>query len=146
MQRKSKKRRPSTRKVYRKKEPKLEIKRHEILLSENNRLSYVYKVKTTGEIGEVTCVSYDIKINNSWFTIVFYDSSHGGIMHRHTRIVVGGEEEVVNDDEVKKKGTQRRLLTWAIGDIKTNYLSYKKRFLKRNRKYFEESNLEVDLF
>ena len=105
---------------------------NEIIISPNNRITYVYKESQKKQIIEVTCVSLEIKIENKWVTIIYYDSHHGGKLHRHTKIVFNDEADITDYANVKSKGSPASLLKWAIHDIKHNFIPYKRKFLKRN--------------
>lgn len=120
------------------------IKRNEIILSDNNRLSYIYKINMQKIITEIVCVSLEIKIKEDWLTIIYYDSHHDGILHRHTRSSIQSDADFVDYFGVKRKGDFNKKLHWAIDDIKHNYLNYKKQFIKSNKKF--GINLNIDLF
>lgn len=100
------------------------------LLSENDRLTYIFQIDEQGKVIEVTNVSYDILIKDSWMTVIRYDSEHG-FLHRHSRISLSNPEEIETTIGVKKKGDPRVWLTWAIDDIKSRYLEYRKKFTKK---------------
>lgn len=107
------------------------INRNNYQISENNWLTYIYNQDSYGNIIEVVCVSLEIKINNKWKTIIYYDSSHAGVLHRHTINSLETDTDVVDYLSVRKKGNQKRLLSWAIRDIKNKYIFYKKKFIIR---------------
>lgn len=112
---------------------RLKENRAEIPLTEEDRITYIYKIDQKGIVREVTCVSYEIFINETWITIVYYDSSHDSILHRHVRVSLKNSSDAPSTDGVKKNGSQHRFLTWSIEDIQHNYLMYKKHFLKRSQ-------------
>lgn len=99
------------------------------LLSENDRLTYIFQIDKKGKVIEVTNVSYDILVENIWITVIRYDSEHG-FLHRHSRISLNKPKEIETTIGVKKKGNPHTWLTWAIDDIKSKYLEYRKRFTK----------------
>jgi len=103
---------------------------------------YIYKTKLSSIITEIICVSLEVKVNKEWITIIFYDSSHQGRLHRHTKIFINNDLDVVDYQGVKQKGNQKALLTWAINDLKNNYLFYKKKFIKRNKDLLKNINIE----
>ena len=114
-------------------------------ISENNRLTYVYKANMYGAITEVTCVSLEIKIKNMWKTIIYYDSSHrDALLHRHTYMTLESESDVTDSVGVKRKGTQKELLEWSIHNITSNYIFYKKRFIKLLRRL--DNTIDIELF
>ena len=81
---------------------------------------------------EVVNVSYEIKIKEEWVTILRYDSEHG-FLHCHIRLSLSDVKEAVTTNNVIKKGTPHKWLTWAIDDIKANYLQYRRGFMKRSK-------------
>lgn len=109
---------------------------HEFLLTETERIRYVYTKNDSDKISNIVCVSYDIYILREWVTIIYYDSEHGPL-HRHERISFQDKNDVVTEENIKKDGTREDWLTWSIKDIHENNRSYKNLFLKR-------SNLNVD--
>jgi hypothetical protein len=112
---------------------KTNINPQEINLTDIDRVTYVYKRDGKGQIIEVTNVSYDIKINADWITIVRYDSSHG-YLHRHLVISMANLlSDTPTTIGVKKKGGHASWLTWAINDIKSQYESYRNGFLRRSK-------------
>lgn len=119
------------------------IKRiNEIVLSANNRITYVYKKIHAKQVIEVTCVSLEIKIQEKWITIIYYDSHHGGKLHRHTKIAFNDEADITDYANVKSRGSPASLLKWSINDIKHNFISYKRRFLQRNQVLLKD--IEID--
>ncbi|QQG44052.1 MAG: hypothetical protein HYW86_04275 [Candidatus Roizmanbacteria bacterium] len=111
-------------------------------LSTNNRITYVYEHLPNKNTTEIICVSLDIKIIDDWVTIIYYDSHHSGILHRHTRIAYNDDADIVDYDRVKRKGTWNKLLHWAIEDIKNNYLWYKRKFLRLNKPLLKDIEVE----
>lgn len=120
----------------------LRIHRNDFRLSNNNRLTYVYKTENKGILIEVTNVSLEIQINNKWETIIRYDNAHGKL-HRHTRITINSNADIVDYIGVKQKGSQKRLLGWAIDDIKKKYIIYKSKFLERCRALGFRVDMEI---
>lgn len=117
------------------KKAKPEECKHSFLLLDEDRISYLYKYlhsKDKRNIVEITCVSYDIFVANSWKTIIYYDDTHDGILHRHEIISIDDKKGKVITAGVKQKGGRKKLLDWAIKDLTKNYSFYKKEFLKRN--------------
>lgn len=114
-------------------------------ISENNRLTYVYKTDRRGAITEVTCVSLEIKVKNMWKTIIYYDSSHrDNLLHRHTFMTLESDSDVTDYKGVKRKGTQKELLEWSIHNITSNYIFYKKRFIKLIRR--TDKLIDIEFF
>lgn len=108
-------------------------------LTEVDRLTKIYKTNKDGEISEITCVSLEIKINKEWVTIVYYDSFHSGSLHKHVTVSMADRSDSPTTDGVRKKGTQRKLLTWAIKNIATNYFYYKRNFFRRSNILFKDA-------
>lgn len=111
----------------------------------DERVTYVYKVNSEDydDVAEVTCVSYDVLLENEWVTVIYYDSHHGGILHRHEDHNLDKNTDLVSGERVKKKGSQKQLLTWAIRDLTKNYLTYKNKFLRINKKYIQNKEIHV---
>ena len=104
----------------------------EIPLTVTDRITYVYvKDITTDVIQEVINVSYDAWIKKSWLTILRYDSTHG-YLHQHTRFSLTQEKEFISKEHILQAGSQQDWLTWAIEDIKTNFMAYRQAFFKRS--------------
>jgi hypothetical protein len=104
----------------------------EIPLTETDRITYVYaRDKTTDAIREVTNVSYEARLDKSWLTILRYDSAHG-YLHQHIRFSLTEQKEFISIENVSQAGSHQEWLTWAIKDIKTNFLAYKNAFVKRS--------------
>lgn len=118
--------------------------RTDFLLTTNNKLTYVYQTNIYGQMIEITCVSLEIQIEDKWKTVVYYDSTHNKQLHRHTYFSIETDTDVVDYFGVKKKGSQKRLLKWAIQDIKNNYLIYKKQFIKRCKEI--NVNLDIEIY
>lgn len=108
-------------------------------LTEVDRLTKIYRANKDGEIVEITCVSLEIKINNEWVTIVYYDNFHSGLLHKHITVSMTDRSDSPTTDGVRKKGTQRKLLTWAIKDITTDYFYYKRNFFRRSKISFKDT-------
>jgi hypothetical protein len=103
------------------------------LLTTTDRLIYIYVIDTkTNKTIEVVNVSYEIKIEGDWQTIIHYDSAHG-YLHKHSRVSLDDEKETTTRESVKRKGDPKRWLTWAIQDIQSNFLEYRRLFFKRSK-------------
>lgn len=100
-------------------------------LSENNRITRVYRKLPSGEITTIICVSLDCLLNNKWRTILYYDNVHG-YLHKHERLSLNDSSETISSQSVKKKGSQNELMKWAIKNISINYIFYKRKFLKNS--------------
>jgi len=123
------------------------VKHDDFYISENNRLTYSYKLDVKNKIAEVTCVSLDIKIQDEWMTIVYYDSYHEGQLHRHPRISYFDPSDAPTMFGVKRKGSQNKLLRWAIKDIENNWLVYKQGFIKRSNISNNNTDIpEIELY
>jgi hypothetical protein len=104
----------------------------EIPLTITDRITYVYvKDTTTDVIQEVINVSYDAWIEKGWLTILRYDSTHG-YLHQHTRFSLTQEKEFISKEHILEAGSHQDWLTWAIGDIKTNFSAYRRAFFHRS--------------
>lgn len=104
----------------------------EFPLTEQDRITYSYKKDDRGKYIEVTNVSYEGRIRDEWITIVRYDSSHG-YLHRHTRISLSNESETTHTNRVIKRGSHHKWLTWAIKDLRANFVDYRRLFFKRSK-------------
>lgn len=108
-------------------------KSNEQLLSHTDRITYVYTVDIkTKQTIEVINVSYEIKIDEKWITIIRYDSSHG-YLHKHIRVSLENEQEITTRDRVVQKGDHKSWLTWAIDDIQKDFYEYRRLFFKRSK-------------
>jgi hypothetical protein len=104
----------------------------DIPLTKTDRITYVYaRDKTTDAIREIINVSYETSIDQNWLTILRYDSSHG-YLHQHTRFSLTEKKEFITKENITKSGSHQKWLTWAIKDIKTNFLAYGIAFFKRS--------------
>jgi hypothetical protein len=121
-------------KVAKKKEESfLVTKKSDQLLTTTDRLTYIYVIDiNTNKTIEVINVSYEIKIDEDWITIIRFDSAHG-YLHRHSRISLAVRQETTTRDSVKRKGDPKRWLTWAIQDIQNNFFEYRRLFFKRSK-------------
>ncbi len=123
------------RKSYRdkKKVDFLRTKKSEQLLTTTDRLIYIYVIDTkTNRTIEIVNVSYEVKIEKHWKTIIRYDSAHG-YLHKHIRVSLIDEKETTTRDRVKQKGDPKIWLTWAVGDIQRNFIEYRRLFFKRSK-------------
>lgn len=112
-------------------------------LSSGDKLICSYKKDASGKIREVTTVAYCILVGDSWITIVYYDSTHGGVLHRHVTVSMDNKSDIPTTEGVKRTGSQNQLLTWANKDLRKNYLVYRKSFLKRSRDYLKKNNIDT---
>lgn len=108
------------------------VKINNYLLTENDRLTYIYSVDSQREIAEVVNVSYELLINNKWITIVRFDSNHG-YLHRHMRISLHDPNTIVDSTNIIKKGNPANWLSWAIKFTNKNYYQYKVGFCRRSK-------------
>lgn len=111
----------------------LETKENPIQLTEVDRIGCVYKVDKRGTVREITCVSCEILVRQEWITIVYYDSYHNDKLHRHVRVSLENKSDDATTDNVRSRGSQHRLLTWAMRDLTDKYLYYKRNFFKRSK-------------
>ena len=104
----------------------------EFNLSDTDKITYTKAVDQNNNILEVVNVSYEVRINEEWMTIWRYDSEHG-YLNCHMRVSLSNTAETVTTASVKKKGTPHGWFTWAIDNIKKNYLNYRRGFFKRSK-------------
>lgn len=114
-----------------------------IYFSESNRITYVYRKSISGNVILIVCVSFDIYIKRKWKTVLYYDNVHG-YLHRHDYFSLNRKSESIISENIKQKGTQNSILRWCIKDILTNYVFYKKKFLKNSG--FNETNILSNLY
>ncbi len=108
---KSKKKKYAHKVAKKKEESFLLTKKSDQLLTTTDRLTYVYVIDiNTNKTIEVVNVSYEIKIEENWFTILRYDSAHG-YLHRHSRVSLDDEKETTTRESVKQKGDPKHWLT-----------------------------------
>lgn len=101
-------------------------------LSPTDRLTYIYIFDINANVTtEVVNVSYEIKIEGDWQTIIRYDSAHGHL-HKHSRVSLNDEKEITTREGVKQKGDPKSWLTWAIQDIQKHFVEYRRLFYKRS--------------
>jgi hypothetical protein len=115
----------------------------EFQLGTNNRLVYIY-TKVDKKIKSIISVSLSVKIKNEWITILYYDNYHAEQLHRHTKIKYNSSEFITDYQDIEKKDDTALLLEWAIKDIVSHYLEYKKRFLEQSKKFLK--NRDIDEF
>lgn len=107
----------------------------EIVLTETDRITYVYtRDNTSDDISEVTNVSYDVLIKKRWITILRYDSAHG-YLHQHVLFSLTQRKEFVSKEYILQESTHQDWLTFAIEDIKANFIEYKHAFFERSNLY-----------
>lgn len=121
-------------------------KTHLISISENNQIRYVYKVNQKSELIEVTCVSFEIRVQSQWHTILYYDNIHDGKLHRH---IYPDYDSIIDDSDFieyldfKKVKSQKSQLEWAITEIKENYHISKREFIKKTKKSYPTLDIEL---
>jgi len=106
-------------------------KSKEIIITENDKIIYVYKQNDSYEYIEVTNVSYIAKIDDEWIPLVRYDSTHG-YLHRHTRVLFSDKREATDTEDVIKEGSHHVWLTWALKDLISRFTEYRRLFMKRS--------------
>lgn len=112
-----------------------------IYLTEIDKITKVYKIdiKNNRKVMEITSVAFAAKIKKEWITIVYYDSSLDGLLHKHVTQSLQDRSDSTITDGVRQKGSQHRLLTWAMQDMTKNYVNYKNRFFKRSKVPFKDA-------
>lgn len=117
--------------------------RHTYQLTETDRISYVYQASEDDTVVEVTCVSYELLVADKWYTAVYYDNCHGGILHRHVQLSIEKNLDMPNIYGVKQKGTSKELLTWANNDLRRRYPNYRTGFFRKNRQYIKDHRIDI---
>lgn len=105
-------------------------------MTPTDRVINTYKIDLKGTKREIASVSYECLIKGDWVTILYYDndSSHDDKLHVHFKISYQNQEyEAPRSQYVRQRGTVRRLNTWAVEDLKNNYISYKAKFFTRSK-------------
>lgn len=107
----------------------------EIFLGETDKIVYVNKRLNTRKMVEVTTVAYTSLIKGEWITLVYYDNepSHGVSLHVHITDNCNDRNDAATTDSVRQKGSIHRLHTWAVENLKNNWIFYKRAFLKRSK-------------
>ncbi len=108
------------------------LKHDEQILSPTDKIVWVYKTNKAFKVKEITTVSYVTTVGNNDYTVIYYDNSHGGVMHSHLRTSIQDSSDSPMILRVSKKGNQGNLLHWAIKDIMNNWYYYRKKFLLRS--------------
>lgn len=96
--------------------------------SGEDRIKYIYEVDNKNRCVNVVNVCFDILIDGNWTTVRRYDSEHG-VLRFHQRKSLNSDEVFVVTADVKKRKTAKHWLTYAVEDLKKNYLNYKAIFL-----------------
>ena len=93
-----------------------------IRISSNDRYRHLH-IKEKGKI-VLFRVQYETRIDDAWFTVVRYDTAHG-FAHRDLLDIKGNiiKTPLFNQD-------YNDALTFAENDLKTNWQSYKNRFME----------------
>lgn len=107
-------------------------KANEIIISNEDRIIYIFEYDDNHNTTKVVDVSYEIFINNTWITLVRFDSEHG-YLHGHLRMFLNNNSFTRFTAGVKKKGDPGDWLTWSIDHLKNNFKKYRKSFLKNNK-------------
>lgn len=107
----------------------------EIFLGETDKIVYVNKLLKTRRMVGITTVAYASLIKKKWITLVYYDNepSHGVNLHVHITDNFTDRNDAATTDGVRQKGSVRRLHTWAVENLKNNWIYYKRAFLKRSK-------------
>jgi hypothetical protein len=103
----------------------------EIIITEEDKIIYVYEIDHKRHCTKVVNVSYQTFIDGKWISIIRFDSEHGK-MHCHKKPSLY-KEEFTTTVGVIQRGNPHKWLTWAIEDTKDRYLDYKRSFLKRSK-------------
>ncbi|HVZ11661.1 MAG TPA: hypothetical protein VG965_01400 [Patescibacteria group bacterium] len=112
--------------------PTEETETKEIIITDSDKILYIFKRDKAGKYTEVVNVSFIARINEEWIPVVRYDSTHG-YLHRHKRILIKNELETTDTNGVKKKGGHHTWLTWALNDLRKNFGEYRRLIFKRSK-------------
>lgn len=107
-------------------------KRQQIILSEEDKITYIYEMDDQRNYTNVVDVSYEYLFQGEWKTVLRYDSEHG-YLHRHRIISLIDKTEVETRIGVIKRGGPHEWLTWAIKDIMRTYREDKKGVLRKSK-------------
>ncbi len=121
----------------------IDVTKAPMWLSPGDKLICSYKRDKSRNIREITTVAYCILVGEDWETVVYYDSVHGGILHRHVTVSMENKSNIPTTEGVKKTGSQNQLLAWANKDLRKNYLAYRSGFLKRSREYLKKNGIDI---
>ncbi len=103
-----------------------------------DRISFSVSRNNKHELRKIENISYEINIDGDWEWVVRYDDHGGsGFLHRHIRISLKDSSNVESSFGIKRYKNKDHELTWVCNDIKRNYLSFRKKFLK---------NMGIDLY
>lgn len=107
----------------------------EIFLGETDKIVYINKLLKTRKMVEITTVAYVSLIKGEWITLVYYDNepSHGVNLHVHITDNYIDRNNAATTDGVRQRGSVRRLHTWAVENLKNNWVFYKHAFLRRSK-------------
>ncbi len=107
----------------------------EIYLGESDKIVYVNKKLKTKKMVEITTVAYSSLIKGEWITLVYYDNdpSHEVNLHVHITDNFADRSDAATTAGVRQRGTVHRLHTWAVENLKDNWIYYKRAFLRRSK-------------
>ena len=102
--------------------------------AQTDRISFSVLRNDKNRIRVIENIWYEINIDGKWEWVVRYDDHGGsGPLHRHYRISLKDNKEIDSAIEVKRfKKNKDHELTWCCKDIGTNYLDFRRKFLKNN--------------
>ena len=116
-----------------KKKEELIMSEEEFPLSVEDRITAIHKRNKKEKIKEETTVSMECLINKKWVTILYFDSSHQGRLHKHIILSIDEQDsDTTTTIGLPKRGSQEKLLWWAIKDIRNKWYYYKRGFYKRS--------------
>lgn len=113
-------------------------------ISPNNKIIYSYEYIGDRKIIKIISVSLQIKIQENWETVLYYDSFHNNKLHRHRRISLDFKGDIPEEKEIKLKGTPADLLSWAIRDINNNYIAYKEKIIKNTK--ISKNKVDIEFY
>ena len=112
------------------------VHRDEHPLSHTDKLVWVYKEvkeKNKIQITEIVTVSFVTEINDKEYTVVYYDNTHDKTLHQHIYNSIFDNSDSIVPLSVRKKGNQKKLLNWAIKDIRNNWQKYRNEYYRRSK-------------
>lgn len=118
-------------------------KRLQFHLTEFDRITQVYKMdSSSGEICEVTCVSYEIEVQGIWHTVLYFDNYHDKLLHRHLYVSLEKHTDVIDRNGLPKNKSPKKLLTWAMKYLRNNYFDCRRGYIKRSKKYLQNNKIK----
>jgi hypothetical protein len=118
----------------------LSTHRGSIILTDRNRITYIWEADDNYKVWNIICVSLDTLINEGWETVLRYDTCHGPL-HIHVRRSIEDDISAVTPFPVQVSGTKGELLHFAIDNIKNKYVRFRETFIRRSKNYLKEHDI-----